>query len=103
MRQQKKRALIMVENQSVPRDPRVWPQSLALVEAGWEVVVVCPQTRGETARFERRDGVEIHRYPLRFAEGGAAGYLREYATAFVRIAWLVLRLARRRRFDVVHG
>jgi glycosyltransferase involved in cell wall biosynthesis len=98
-----RRVLILVENQSVPRDPRVWPQSLALTAAGYEVVVVCPQTPGEEAAFERRDGVEIHRYPLRFATGGAFGYVREYATAFVRTALLVRRLARERRFDLVHG
>src|SRR5438034_11222950 len=98
------RVLILVENLSVPRDKRVWPECLALVEAGFEVVVVCPQgDERDTAPFERLQGVEIHRYPATFADGSKAGYLREYATALWRMSWLALRLAGRRGFDVVHA
>jgi glycosyltransferase involved in cell wall biosynthesis len=95
---------MLVENLSVPRDKRVWPECRALVEAGFEVVVVCP--RGDdrdTAPFELLEGVEIHRYRARFADGSAAGYLLEYATALWRTSWLALRLAGRRGFDVVHA
>ena len=65
--------LMLVENMSVPADRRVWPQCQALRDAGFEVVVVCPQ--GEDAdrlRFERHEGVEIHRFP---AAGGSNGFV----------------------------
>ena len=37
------RALILVENLSVPFDRRVWQECLALRDAGYEVSVICPQ------------------------------------------------------------
>ncbi|MFJ2742918.1 glycosyltransferase family 4 protein [Streptomyces sp. NPDC087440] len=87
-----RRALILVENLSVPFDRRVWQECTTLRDAGWEVHVVCP--RGEKRDTEPEavvDGVHIHRYPLRAATGGPAGYLREYGSAL----WHTARLARR--------
>jgi glycosyltransferase involved in cell wall biosynthesis len=84
------RVLILVENLSVPFDRRVCQESRALVEAGYEVVVICPM--GATRDTEPEivlDGVRILRYPLRAATGGPAGYLREYGLAL----WHTLRLA----------
>lgn len=94
------RALILVENLSVPFDRRVWQECLALTDAGYEVAVVCPQgTSQDREPYARIDGVEIHRYPLTAAKGGAAGYVREYGAAL----WHSWRLARRLgRFDIVH-
>ena len=97
-----RRALIAVENLSVPADRRVWMEAQALRDAGWEVVVVCP--RGETRDtepYELRDGVAIHRFELRSASGGIVSYGREYLQAVVRIVGLARRLSRRARFDVV--
>ena len=94
------RALILVENLSVPFDRRVWQECRALREAGYEVSVVCPQgTSQDREPYALIDGVEIHRYPLTAATGGWTGYLREYPAAI----WRSWRLARRLgRFDVVH-
>jgi glycosyltransferase involved in cell wall biosynthesis len=98
-----RRALLISENAPVPADRRVWNECRTLRRAGWAVAVVCPQGRSRcTASKEIVDGVEIHRYPLRPADG-ALGYVREYAQAMVRIRRLVRRLARTRQFDVVHA
>lgn len=98
------RALIISENAPVPADRRVWNEAQTLVAAGWEVVVVCAQGEGrDDAPFELLDGVEIHRFPLEPAGGGLTGYVREYAQAMWRIRSRVRKLARERRFDVVHG
>jgi glycosyltransferase involved in cell wall biosynthesis len=94
------RALILVENLSVPFDRRVWQESQALRDAGYEVSVVCP--RGEKQDRELHaviDGIEIHRFPLTAAKGGVSGYLREYSAALWR-SWRVARGLG--RFDVVH-
>ena len=96
-------ALLISENETVPLDRRVWNECRTLRQAGWEVAVVCPRGRDRwTASEEVIDGIEIHRYPLRPADG-ALGYVREYAQAMVRIRRLVRRLARTRHFDVVHA
>jgi glycosyltransferase involved in cell wall biosynthesis len=94
------RALILVENLSVPFDRRVWQESLALRDAGYEVTVVCPKgTKHDREPHALIDGVDIHRYPLTAAKGGSSSYLREYPAAL----WRSWRLARRLRpFDVVH-
>jgi glycosyltransferase involved in cell wall biosynthesis len=96
------RLLVVVENLSVPLDRRVWQESLALTAAGHTVTVICPQTANNPEPFESLEGIEIHRYPLRPATGGPAGYLREYGTALWHTYRLVRRLQREARFDVVH-
>ncbi|MEU2562334.1 glycosyltransferase family 4 protein [Streptomyces longispororuber] len=87
-----RRALILVENLSVPFDRRVWQECTTLRDAGWEVHVICPRgAKRDTEAEAEIDGVRIHRYPLRAATGGPAGYLREYGAAL----WHTYRLARR--------
>jgi glycosyltransferase involved in cell wall biosynthesis len=99
-----RRALIVSENASVPADRRVWNESRTLVASGWEVVIVSPQGDGrDDELFEVREGIEIHRFPLRPAGGGALGYVREYAQALWRIRAIVRRLGSERRFDIVHA
>jgi glycosyltransferase involved in cell wall biosynthesis len=95
------KALILVENLSVPLDRRVWQESTALRDAGWEIHVICPQgTTLDTEREIRIDGIQIHRYPLRVATGGPAGFVLEYSSAL----WHTLRLAHRiGPVDVVHA
>ncbi|MFF5986221.1 glycosyltransferase family 4 protein [Prauserella flavalba] len=96
-----KRALILVENLSVPFDRRVWQECTTLRDAGWEVHVICPQgTKRDAEREAVVDGVRIHRYPLRAATGGPSGYVQEYGSAL----WHTFRIARRiGRVDVVHA
>jgi glycosyltransferase involved in cell wall biosynthesis len=91
----------LVENLSVPFDRRVWQESTTLRDAGWEVHVICPQgTKRDTEAEAVVDGVHIHRYPLKAATGGPAGYLQEYGSAL----WHTLRLARKvGPVDVVHA
>jgi len=96
-----KRALILVENLSVPFDRRVWQESTTLRDAGWDVHVICPQgTKRDTEPYVELDGVKIHRYPLKAATGGPKGYVKEYGAAL----WHTMRLARKiGRVDVVHA
>lgn len=99
----RRRVLILNENDSAPRDRRVWQISLTLTRAGFEVVVVCPQTDTDNEPFVRLDGIAVHRYPPSFAAGGALGYAREYGGALRHMGQLVRRLSREGRFDVVHA
>ncbi|MPY82679.1 MAG: glycosyltransferase [Actinophytocola sp.] len=95
------RALVLVENLSVPFDRRVWQECTTLRDASWQVHVICP--KGEKQDTEAEvvlDGVSIHRYPLRPATGGPQGYAREYGLALAHTLWRALRLS---KFDVVHA
>jgi glycosyltransferase involved in cell wall biosynthesis len=98
------KALILVENLSVPFDRRVWQESQTLRDAGWDVHVICPQgTKRDREPYVELDGVKIHRYPLVAATGGPRGYVKEYGAAL----WHTMRLARaiskQGRIDVVHA
>lgn len=99
--QEHRKALILVENLSVPFDRRVWQESTTLRDAGWEVHVICPQgTKRDTEEEVEIDGVRIYRYPLTAATGGPAGYLKEYSSALRH----TFRLARKvGKVDVVHA
>lgn len=95
--------LVLVENESVPADVRVWAECRTLRRAGFDIVVVCPQGRGwDHAPFERCEGIEIHRFRPRHAHG-ALGYAAEYGTAFWQMSRLVRRVSRGRSFAVVHA
>ncbi|GAB3299793.1 glycosyltransferase family 4 protein [Geodermatophilus aquaeductus] len=94
--------LIVVENLPVPFDRRVWQESRALRDAGYRVTVICPM--GQREHTEPRvvlEGITVLRYPLRAAEGGPLGYVREYAAALWHTGRLTLQVAARARIDVV--
>lgn len=94
--------LILVENLPVPLDRRVWQESCALRDAGYEVVVVCPKMRGYNTAYELLDGIHIYRHWISEEAGGLPGFFGEYASALfgeTRLAWKVWR---RHRFRIVH-
>jgi glycosyltransferase involved in cell wall biosynthesis len=96
--------LILVENESVPLDRRVWQESRALVDAGYEVTVICPRgTNHDREREVMIEGVRILRYPLRMATGGLLGYIREYTVALLHTLRLAIMVRRRGRIDIVHA
>lgn len=98
------RILVLVENLSVPFDRRVWQESRALTEAGYEVLVICPMGSSRDTEPEVvLDGVRILRYPLRAATGGPLGYVREYGLALWHTARLALRVRREGPVDVVQA
>lgn len=99
------RVLLVVENEPVPSDARVWSEALALSYAGFEVEAICPQghTGYDDAPFEVRDGIQIFRYPQRPSDGSVRGYLREYATAVAHVFRLACQRSRFGRFAVIHA
>lgn len=96
------RVLIIDENLPVPFDRRVWMESLALREAGYEVVVVCPTGEQATAHHERLEGIEIFRHPLSREAAKAREYPKEYAEALWHELLLARWLSGQRPFDIVH-
>jgi glycosyltransferase involved in cell wall biosynthesis len=96
--------VIIVENNSVPADTRVWAECRTLRAAGWQVSVICPRgQRHDTLSFEQLDGVSIHRFNVTPSAGGAFGYGREYAAALMRIRQLLRAVIRERMPDVIQA
>ena len=94
--------LIIVENLPVPLDRRVWQESCALRDAGYEVVVICPQMRGYTKPEEKLEGIQIYRHWISEDAKGLLAFFREYASALcgeTRLAW---KSWRRHRLKVIH-
>jgi len=71
-----RRVLVLVQNQSLPGDRRVWEECLTLRGAGFEVVGVCPASANFPHSLSHVGGIEIHRFPMRPASSGALSYLR---------------------------
>lgn len=99
-----RRVLIVVENLPVPLDRRVWLESTALVEAGYQVSVIAPMGRGWTKPYEVIDGIHIYRYsePVE-AHSGAIAFAREYLHALWHWFRLAPKVRRERGFDVIQG
>jgi glycosyltransferase involved in cell wall biosynthesis len=83
----KNKVLIIVENMSVPYDPRVWREATSLQKNGFAVTVLCPRTKGQDQNYEQIDGVHIYRHPMPKEGHGLFGYLVEYTCA---LFWEVL-------------
>ena len=94
--------LILVENLPVPLDRRVWQESCALRDAGYEVIVICPQMRGYTRPEEVLDGIQIYRHWISEEAGGLAGFIREYVSALWGEWWLAWKAWRKHRFQLIH-
>ena len=99
------KALIIVENLTVPIDRRVWKEALTLREAGYQVTVISPAVKGYDTPYEELEGIHVYRHPLPLEAGttGARGYLHEYSMAL----WWEWRLARKvyrqHGFDIIHA
>lgn len=99
----KRKALIVVENQSVPADPRVFKESRSLRENGYEVTVLCPRRPSSLKRYEVVEGIRVYRHPVPVEGRTPIGYLLEYSAClfweFLYACWIYLRHG----FHVIQG
>ncbi len=98
----KKRILILVQNLSVPFDRRVWLECQSLVDAGYEVAVVCPKAPGDPT-YATLQGVELFKYRPYAPGGSSASFIIEYCYSFLATLLLSIRASRRGRFNVVQS
>lgn len=94
--------LILVENLPVPLDRRVWQESCALRDAGYQVIVICPRMRGFDEPEEVIEGIQIYRHWISEEAGGFGGFFREYGSALWGEARLAWKAWRRHRFTLIH-
>ena len=97
-----KHIILIVENEAVPFDRRMWNIAKALREFGADVSVISPMFGVDSEKETVIDDIAIHRYRNVFADGSVLGYVREYGTAFVKTVVLFHKLLLRKRIDVVH-
>ncbi|MBV8695349.1 MAG: glycosyltransferase family 4 protein [Ktedonobacteraceae bacterium] len=95
---------MLVENLSVPADPRVWREACTLRRSGYEVSVICP--KGETRDQESYaciEDIHIYRYRLPSTSNALSGYIKEYCVAMLKTFLLSLKVLVHHGFDVIHA
>lgn len=102
MSKKNKTVLIIVENLPVPLDRRVWQESCALRDAGYKVIVICPQMRGYTIPEEELDGIQIYRHWIAGEAGGFLGFFTDYISALWGEFCLAWKAWRRHHFHIIH-
>jgi glycosyltransferase involved in cell wall biosynthesis len=98
-----KRVLIIVENLPVPFDRRVWQEATTLQQAGYQISIICPKSKGYERGHEVIDGIYIYRHSLPLEASGALGYAMEYTWALFWWFFLAWRVLLSRGFDVIHA
>lgn len=94
--------LMILENNPYPRDRRVYNEAMSLTRHGYQVSIICPRSQDQPW-VETVEGVQVYRFPMFEAPGGALGYVWEYGIAFTAIALLSLRVWLRHGFDIIHA
>lgn len=98
----RKHILLIVENNSVPRDPRVWNEALAAKEAGYDVTVLCPRDNRGVDTAKTIDGIRVFRHPFPIEGRGVIGLLLEYAVALVMEVAFAVWIYLTKPFHCVH-
>lgn len=96
------RVLMLVENSIYPQDPRVRRETRALMEAGYQMRVIAPTSKGQPWH-EVLDGVRVYRFPAPLPGNGLLGYFWEYGYSMVATFALSLLVLFREGFDVIHA
>lgn len=94
--------LIIVENLPVPLDRRVWQEALALRDAGYEVIIICPQLKGYVKPEENIDDIQIYRHPISIEGNGLLGFFLEYISSLWGETTLAWRARRKHKFKLIH-
>ncbi|MBE3561156.1 MAG: glycosyltransferase family 4 protein [Ktedonobacteraceae bacterium] len=96
--------LLLVENLSVPADPRVWREAVALRQQGYEVRVICPKGQvRNTESYVCLEGIHIYRYTLNTTVARSSNYIKEYLIAMLKTFGLTFKVWSRHGFDVIHA
>lgn len=98
------KVLMLVENLSVPADPRVWHEACTLHQHGLQVCIISP--KGETRDRESYvciEDIHIYRYRLAPITGSTSDYIKEFSIAMVMTFLLSLKVLFHHGFDVIHA
>jgi glycosyltransferase involved in cell wall biosynthesis len=99
-----KHFLLIVENEAVPFDRRVWLQAVTLKRAGASVSVICPIYGKDNKKNETLEEIDIFRYKTSFSDGSKSGYFKEYFSAFLKTFIIFHKvLLKKGKFDIIHA
>lgn len=99
---QSQQVLMIVENNTVPSDRRVWQEATALRDSGYQVTVIAPRTKQGRRFFEKIDGIRVLRHPRLIEAARPWQYGVEYGNALFWELALSLLLVGTIGVDIVH-
>ena len=98
----RKRILMLVENQPFPQDPRVFREATTLADNRYQVSVIAQRYKKQPW-YEKVHGISVYRYPAPISGNGLIGYLIEYGYSILASFVLSLVALVHRGFDVIHA
>ncbi|MEO0293129.1 MAG: glycosyltransferase family 4 protein [candidate division WOR-3 bacterium] len=94
--------LLVVENNQVPMDTRVWKEAQALREKGFNVSVICPN-KNKDKNYKKLGEVEIHQYYNPFIKGTSIlSILGEYLFTIFPLLFYSLKIYIKKPFSIIH-
>ncbi len=98
------KVLMLVENEAVPKDWRVWLEALALRDNGFQVSIICPRNEPPYQEsYTCLDGIFIYRYSAPASSGTPLNYIVEYSVSLCFIFLLTFKIWWRHGFDIIHA
>ena len=98
-----KHVLFIVENNTVPNDPRVWRQAIAVKKWGYEVSVICRKEGTSKASYENINGIDIYRHNVPPDLPTKISFFIEYIVAILLEFALAIRLYIKKPFHIIHA
>jgi glycosyltransferase involved in cell wall biosynthesis len=98
-----KHVLFIVENNTVPKDVRVWRQAVAIKEWGYEVSVICRKEGPYKNSKENIDGIDIYRHYMPPDISNKLSFFLEYLIATILEFTLAFRLYIKKPFHIIHA
>jgi glycosyltransferase involved in cell wall biosynthesis len=100
--QEKKKVLMIVQNNSVPFDKRVFKEAQSLSKNGYKVFIICPQTKIDWEKKSVFDDITIYRYKNYTPSGTIIGFILEFLVSLTKIYYLSLFITAKEKIKIVH-
>lgn len=99
-----KRVLILLPNSVYPNNGHLRQEALALIEAGYQISLVCPRVSGDKKHPPREviEGVQVYRYPAPPRKFNIVGYVWGYFYTLVAMLTISFYIMLRHGFDILH-
>lgn len=99
----KKHVLFIVENATIPYDPRVWREAQTVREWGYEVSIISPKGKSAFRNFENINGIDIYRHPTKSNCKSKSAFIFEYINALFWQLFLTIRIYLKKPFGILHA
>lgn len=98
-----KHIVFIVENCSVPFDPRVWREAKTLKKIGARISIISPLGyKRDNKKYEVIDDIEIYRYQLPINNYSKIGYIFEYIKSFIFSIYYLFVIRKKFSIDAIH-